>query len=441
MKSYLKSKSIIDAIAENISTFDIYDQNSSASWFDPEWMFGKDLADGFDIVIGNPPFISNKDMHKLGMKDFIKRCNKVYKSAEAGNYDIYILFIEKGLFLLKKKGTISFITPNKFIIAKYSSHILKLISKEYYFRKIADFSTCNIFENASVYPLVIFIENIKNGFSYTTRSYMSYLPIVKSLQTITWDYENHKPIDDSNSNDKLNLVKKIERAHSINNELLFSPGINGFQFSNYAKCVTEGKKSNDAKRLIVTGSIDKYRILNKKTRYKGRDFSEPFINNNKQIISKGKWELFCSPKIVIAGMTKNIEATLDLQGIYAPGVSVYSILGDIKILKYVIGILNSNLMDWYFKIRYEDKHLAGGYISMNSKLLEKLPLKKLEIFTAEKISKKVLEILDDQNDYHSLYNELDLIIYKSYELEYNEITIIDPNIEKIISREDYEKIK
>ncbi len=53
----LMDKSLVDETADRIASFDIYDQNSAATWFEPEWMFGKDLEDAFDLVIANPPAI------------------------------------------------------------------------------------------------------------------------------------------------------------------------------------------------------------------------------------------------------------------------------------------------------------------------------------------------------------------------------------------------
>ena len=73
-------------------------------------------------------------------------------------------------------------------------------------------------------------------------------------------------------------------------------------------------------------------------------------------------------------MTKRIEAHIDTKGELAPAVSVYSILNsDITILKYVLALLNSKLINIYFINKFSDKHLAGGYISINNLLLQQIP--------------------------------------------------------------------
>jgi hypothetical protein len=114
---------------------------------------------GFDVVIGNPPYVSNKDMHRYGMINQIEFWNETYYSAKSGNYDIFIPFIERGLSILKKNNLLSYIIPNKLLSAKYSNHILELISKEYNFIEVIDYSNINVFEDASVYPIIITISN------------------------------------------------------------------------------------------------------------------------------------------------------------------------------------------------------------------------------------------------------------------------------------------
>ena len=76
-------------------------------------------------------------------------------------------------------------------------------------------------------------------------------------------------------------------------------------------------------------------------------------------------------------MTKRIEASLDLYGDYAPSVSVYSICGEVKLLKNILLLLNSKLINWYFLHKFSDKHLAGGYISINNLMLKQIPFKKV----------------------------------------------------------------
>ena len=119
-KTYNGRKEKFDANfadARKIASWKPYDQNAKADWFDPEWMFG--LADGFDIVIGNPPYIQlQKEDGRLGR--LYAPCN--FESfIKTG--DIYCLFYEKANQLLKTDGHVCFITSNKWMRAAYGKKL------------------------------------------------------------------------------------------------------------------------------------------------------------------------------------------------------------------------------------------------------------------------------------------------------------------------------
>ena len=105
------------ADAEKIAEWDIYDQNEKADWFDPEWMYG--ITDGFDVVIGNPPYIQlQRDGGRLA---------NLYQPCRFDTFrrtgDIYCLFYEKGHKLLNGTGHLSFITSNKWMRAGYGREL------------------------------------------------------------------------------------------------------------------------------------------------------------------------------------------------------------------------------------------------------------------------------------------------------------------------------
>jgi type I restriction-modification system DNA methylase subunit len=343
---------------------------------------------GFDVIIGNPPYVSNKDMHRHGMQNQIAYWNNTFESSESGNYDIFIPFIEQGMRLLKQNQSLSFIIPNKFLSAKYSKSLLNLISEKYTFNEVIDYSNINVFTDASVYPIIITIsntkQNVKEKYS-VSRIIVEEGAFEEFGIRRKWDYINLKYLD-SIDKESDSIITKIEMSKDLlNNDLSFEPGINGFQFTNYAACVTDGKVNDNSKRLTVTGSIDPHIFTNNITRYKKQDYVEPYISYNPDIISEGKWALFSKPKVMVAGMTKIIEASLDIKGEYAPAVSVYSICGKPESLYQVQLIINSKLINWFFRYKFSDKHMAGGYISVNNLLLQKIPFKRINDNTKTKI--------------------------------------------------------
>ena len=103
--------------AEKIAQWDLYDQNATAHWFDPKWMFG--ATDGFDVAIGNPPYIQlQKEGGRLGNLYQDKGFDTFARTG-----DIYCLFYEKANQLLKNNGHVSFITSNKWMRAGYGKKL------------------------------------------------------------------------------------------------------------------------------------------------------------------------------------------------------------------------------------------------------------------------------------------------------------------------------
>ena len=107
---------------------------------------------GFDIVIGNPPYIDSETMVKIDDK-LRKVYSKNYSCAK-GNWDIFVLFIQLSLNICNNKGIYSLIIPNKIIASEYATAIRQLVST-YFIYEIRDYSNVEVFENASVYPCTI----------------------------------------------------------------------------------------------------------------------------------------------------------------------------------------------------------------------------------------------------------------------------------------------
>ena len=143
--------------AKQIASWDPFDQNSSADWFDPEWMFG--VTDGFDIVIGNPPYIQLQKAADTKKKfaDFYK--DQKYETFDRTG-DIYCLFYEKGLQLLKPGGHLCYITSNKWMRAGYGEKLRKLFTR-YNPLLLIDLGP-GVFENATVDTNILIIQKSKS---------------------------------------------------------------------------------------------------------------------------------------------------------------------------------------------------------------------------------------------------------------------------------------
>lgn len=159
LKYELKKNGFSNDVAEKITNWDPFDQNTHAEWFDPEWMFG--VKDGFDIVIGNPPYIQLQKT--LSEKSNLKYAD-LYKDQDYKTFDrtgdIYCLFYEKGMNLLKINGYLCYITSNKWMRAGYGKKLRDYFSK---FNPIIliDLGP-GVFENATVDTSILLIQKAKN---------------------------------------------------------------------------------------------------------------------------------------------------------------------------------------------------------------------------------------------------------------------------------------
>jgi type I restriction-modification system DNA methylase subunit len=150
--------------AKQIVAFDPYDQNAGSPFFDPGWMFG--ITEGFDIVIGNPPYLRIQGVQETN-PELIPYAKKHFKSAAKGNWDLYVLFTEKGFGLLRPHGILAFIQPHKFFQAEFGAAIRNYISKSKGIYLIVHFGAEQMFESATNYTCLFFLQKQpRRNFTY-----------------------------------------------------------------------------------------------------------------------------------------------------------------------------------------------------------------------------------------------------------------------------------
>jgi len=144
----LKRDNWDDNEAEKIASFNPYDPNASADWFDPEWMFG--VTDGFDIVIGNPPYVSTKGVSESDKKVLMQQ----FGFAD----DLYNHFYFKGIQLLKTKGILAYISSKTFWTIQTKKNLRKLILENKLLQLV---DTANPFESAMVDTCITMVQKDK----------------------------------------------------------------------------------------------------------------------------------------------------------------------------------------------------------------------------------------------------------------------------------------
>jgi type I restriction-modification system DNA methylase subunit len=158
LSTVLKNQGLPLDAAEKLAKWDPYDQNASSPFFDSEWMFG--IKVGFDVVIGNPPYkiLTKNNTSDWELKYFLKEFDSIKKSSSK---NLYTLFIEKGVYLIKKEAILSYIVPEGLFTTRSYSGCVEVMEKYGSPTQIITFSDY-VFENA-VTGNVIFLYSKKKG--------------------------------------------------------------------------------------------------------------------------------------------------------------------------------------------------------------------------------------------------------------------------------------
>ena len=164
-KSKSENVTAIDKLAHMVAGWDPYDQNATSAFFDPKWMFN--IENGFDIVIGNPPYVqlqaNGGELAKLYMdKGYETYCR---------NGDIYCLFYEYGMKVLVPGGVLNFITSDKWMVAQYGELMRDWVLSKTLPEKLIDFAGKRIFESATVETNILILKkaDAKDGMILSCR--------------------------------------------------------------------------------------------------------------------------------------------------------------------------------------------------------------------------------------------------------------------------------
>ena len=132
--------------AEKIAYWDPYDQNASTDFFDTEWMFG--ITGGFDVVIGNPPYVRQEKIKSL--KPTLKNQYDCY----TGTADLYVYFFERGFHLLRDNGILTYISSNKYFRSAYGKKLRDFLTRQSTVYQLIDFGDAPVFTSIA-YPSII----------------------------------------------------------------------------------------------------------------------------------------------------------------------------------------------------------------------------------------------------------------------------------------------
>ena len=445
---------------------------------------------GFDVIIGNPPYIRIQALKEWASLD-IEFYKQQYKSASKGNYDIYVIFVEKGLNLLKDKGHLGFILPHKFFNAQYGKALRDLINQGQYLEKIVYFGDLQIFEKPTTYTCLLFLN--KSCQEYFEINKVTNLQdwqlnqndqdhwVINSLTNYdNWNFEKNKnlilfkklnqhpfvrlgSITDNifqGIRTSANQVYVVDLISQVNNILtVYSKALDRIITieSNLTHPFLQGKEIKPYQILYSNKLvIIPYQVINNKVklineRQIGIDYPELFnyFLENKPVLEnreKGKmtgekWysyvypkniELMGKPKILVPDIANSSSFVLDEQGIYT-FTSGYGIILKSNICesnKYILGLLNSKLLDFYLK--KISTPIRGGFFRYFTQFLEQLPIRLID-FSNDKDKNKhdlMVQLVEQILRLHQQLNQEN--VPSSKKIIQQQIKVIDKQINQLV---------
>ncbi len=419
----------------------IFSHNEPVGFFEPKYFF-PNVKDGFDIVIANPPYVDSEVMSRTD-PNFRNLYSSIFKSA-SGNWDLFVVFIEKGMQILKDGGAISYIVPNKLISARYTEALRKILLEKDV-KEIRDFSKVDVFKNVAVYPVVFFVQN-KNGKEPVTMTFMKSLEEIAE-QNIIPAKTFYKDTDWARyfaPKEVLQLVLKISSFSPLGEYISKISGAatvsEAYIIKKYLKEKNNGLSGY--KKFCNTGTIDRYLILwgKQKTQYIKSSFIKPILKiTDLHKINPQRLKQADSEKIIVGGMSKELECAYD-EGEFLAGKSTTIILADPQNklpLKVIMALLNSKLLSFWYKHFFSSLTLAGGYLRISEREIRQIPIPRLSNSHKNMLAKLVKKILTITKDDDYLQNEakqkkvkeyekkIDQMVYKLYGLTPEEIKIVE----------------
>jgi len=416
---------------EQIESYHPFDSENVTEFFDSEFMFG---LSGFDVVIGNPPYIRASKMNKAHKLNY-----KVNYKTAYGSYDIFSLFFEKAFNLLTRNGVYCYITSNKFLIADYAKPLRKLIRDKTNLLKLVDLADCKrIFESALVSSIITLGKNGKSNDKNVLVAILKDNDVAK-INSINFTSTSNPfsiHLIDSKTH---GLIDKI-RANAIDFEKIadIRTGVMGFDYWSLEPFVVDKYRENFI-RLVTNGFVDQYCYTwGKKGRLYKKDFTEPYLDLINVNLNKNTKELFLKKKIIIRGVAQRLTANIDNQGcgILVAVHSAISLNESEYNNKLILALLNSKLLNWVHLKEFYSARIPEGSLKYPISFIKKLPIKKI----VESGQRILIDLVDQILDITSspeydpknppikqkeLEKKIDELVYKLYDLTDEEIKIIE----------------
>ncbi len=402
---------------------------------------------GFDIVVGNPPYVFTRDVEfQDNFKKYIEykyfeglksKANK--RAKQSGKINLYAIFLIRSIRLEKNLSLFSFIIPNNILRTTTYDIVREFILENCKILNIVDLGA-GIFENVTASTVILILQKeskieVRNNNNVLVSHELDEKTDIKRVSQSKFLENTSYVFNITLGNSELPLTNKIEKNSKILGELTdyIIEGIVG----NLKSDVVDSPINEKCRKFLTGKDINRYSIIYK---------NKYIVYDRARLHRARPEEIFTKDKIIIqriSGGNRPIKAVLDKEGYFSfASTNLLTLKEDSGIkLEYILGILNSKLMNWY----YVNKFTNGSELTVNisKTFLEQIPIKyankseEAEIIELVdkmlSLKKEIVSLFDKKTDrvysleteFNKLDSRVDQIIYKIYKLNVSEIRVVE----------------
>ncbi|GGE44487.1 Eco57I restriction-modification methylase domain-containing protein [Psychroflexus planctonicus] len=400
---------------------------------------------GFDIVIGNPPYIDSESMINSGMESDRSFLTEKLESCK-GNWDIYIAFFDIAFNMLNRNGNLIYITPDKWLSRTFGSSLRQNLLNN--FLSVLE-SGRKVFKTAKVDSIITHVSKLSTQY-LVLKGYENKKFVIKN--TFSKDKISKPYALDWLFSNQLNIIYKLERPN--------------FKMSDFfeieSACATSDAyllkeilfdldlesdfDSTKHYKVINTGTCDKYLYKwgVKEMKYLKDKYLYPVVlkDDFNKIFKNSYLDKTGKTKLITKGLTL-LDTSYDKEGNIIPGKStiVTSCKNESESkIEFALGLLNSKVALFYIKEKYSGSSYNTG-INFNKVMFQNLFVP--DCINHDKVINEVNLVLNTCIDSVSeeYLNKIDDIFYKLYDLTYEEALIVEPELAERLSKEAYNALE
>lgn len=438
-ESRATNKSAFQTEADTMADWDPYAPNKSSPFFDLEWMFG--FRDGFDIVIGNPPY--GVRIPKKERESYAARLGSV------PDYEIFYWFLSFASNIAKKGGALSYIIPNTFLVNMYAVDYRRKWLDKWRVHTLADLTALSLFESAVVRNCVLLCDRHANS------EYSASMITFDESERGTLFIDKKVSVSKEQLNAAATNWQLLIRSDNVSAKLLAKIEKESFWLGQildakqgyipYRK-TTLTKRFGDKEALAILGNREWHSSTketpNHKRELQGKDVSRYCVKWSGVWVKYGDWvssyvdlKYFSQPRLLFREITCPLPYSLVAAYSEEEFVNNPSIITaiprqkDAYDMKVLLGVCNSKLTSFFFSSRAPkaDKGLFPKILVNDVRML---PIPKALDPRQQDISSRVARILSAKNEDPSantskLEAEIDQLVYQLYNLTGDEIDLLE----------------